>query len=149
MLREYDIVTVKDLESNLCDKQGRVVQIKCDGHKDGPYLVKFGRSCKFLFGHRPPKDGIIRFNENELRRDEKWDISTWADNLYGNRWHHVCTLKNPWSTNNECMHKDHEVKSVKATRRILINCWGSVHEIDACDKHTNLHGMCGENLPFR
>lgn len=144
-----NIVTVVDEELLLYDKQGEVVDIKNDGHEDGPYCVKFGASCDHLLTGPRPRNRIVRFSEKELRKDERWEIKTWADNLYGDMWHSAYNLPDPWTAENECMHEEHGQTSVKSTVRILVNCWGTVYEMDMCDAHRDLHGKCGEILPIR
>lgn len=148
-LQVGDIVTVIDTESLFRREQGKVEAIRDDGDRNGPYCVKFDTSCDWLFGGYPTKDGLVRFQEHQLSKQDQWDPQVWARNTFGRyNWHTVYS-KEPWKPENECMHESHGQVSVKSTGQILLNCWGNVYVLDVCDEHKWLHGMLTESLSIR
>jgi hypothetical protein len=128
-------------------KQGEIVEI--DHRKEIPYSVKFGKSCRHLFDYPRPENLIVDFTATELQKEDRWDLKILADDLYGTMWHSAASLSKPFDPSTECMHEDHTASAPKATARILVNCWGTVYELDVCEEHKFLHGLCGETLPIR
>ncbi len=153
-----DIVTILCEEgSEFCGKQARVVQIKKDGHKDGPIGVNFpkwyGLLEKQFFDSTFTPDTVVRYKTGELRKDDCWkqptnDCSVMARLLFGDEmWHSIFAPDEPFIPNDSiCMHKG---CNEKATLVIYVNLWGVVYIIYVCPSHTEGHGLCGETWPFK
>ena len=142
-----NIVRVVAEDFVLHGKQGEIVDV--DHAKELPYSVKFGQSCKHLFDYPRPRKLIGEFAATELQKEDRWDLEILAKDLYGTMFHSLAALKNPFDPANDCIHEDHMSSPPKATVRIIVNCWGTVYEMDVCEEHKNLHGLCGEILPIR
>ena len=77
-----------------------------------------------------------------------WTPLSRCDFLYGNQPHSISTLLTPFSSQEYCMHDEHGDNPVNAVKRIMVNHYGGVYELDACDKHSEYDGWYMEGWPW-
>lgn len=120
---------------------GEVKKITDDDHEDGPIAVHFTEN---QYGW--PKEETYRFRPWELSYEEDAPIPIRANSVYGrDGWHRVEYDKTPLDLEKDCMV---EGCPQKRERRVLINIWGTVYSLDACDPHADhYHGLRGEVWP--
>ncbi len=147
-----DVVTITLPDTRFTGKQGVVVNILNDGNPDGPIGVRFPEYYKFLFDFPNKPDTVIRFTEADLKkntRDDKQDITQeqLCDVLFGKMWHSIYSLKRPLMIGfRDCTHKN---CSNKVAMRIMVNCHGTVQEIDVCKNHVEYHGRNCDDFPHK
>lgn len=144
-------------------KQGEVMVIADDEHKDGPIGVKFPAWYEIVDPHFfdnqrftntvEDNDSVIRFERNELRVDSGWrqpeiPDEQLCDLLFGrSMWHTRYNLKAPFIPGYRvCQYKD---CSKKAFLRIIVNCWGVITEYDVCSEHAVWHGRNCDGFPAK
>lgn len=138
-----NIVTIISQESSYNGKQGKVAEIKHDGDEDGPIGVRFHRN-QIWHCVDSEAECIVRHQEAELRVDASWSVESRAEQIYPRRYHSVYQLRFDFSPENPCMQAG---CAKKATKRCIVNIWGTVSELDLCAEHGVIDGMMGELLP--
>ncbi len=147
------IVTVVLPNTRFTGKQGRVSVIVEDGNEDGPIGLVFPGYYKHLFDFPNGPNTVVRFTVEDLRlntRDDKQDINSEqiCDVLFGRRmWSIIYSIEQPLMIGfNECMH---EACKKLVAARIMVNCWGTVSEVDVCKQHIDWHGRNCDGFPFK
>lgn len=149
MVKKGDIVTVTLERCFLEGHQGEVVEIYEDGHKDGPLEVKFGKELRHLFDFENKEPRTVRFEESDLRVDPDWSLENKVLYFYGKgMWHTVHKLTEPFSRESFCTHRNHGDTETPVVKRIIVNYVGSVCEVDVCEEHVSLEGVCTEDWAF-
>ncbi|MFH1315813.1 MAG: hypothetical protein ABIH67_05480 [Candidatus Uhrbacteria bacterium] len=130
-------------------KFGEVVAIDPD---QLPHCIQVNMGKNFT-GDRFERltDGVGRFMPSELEVQENgWTPVTRADFIFCLSVNAVFPLAFPWSPKNRCMHEDHtDANAPLAVRRAMVNVWGTVQEIDVCEKHLDQDGRCADDIPYR
>ncbi|MFH1142187.1 MAG: hypothetical protein V1695_00580 [Candidatus Uhrbacteria bacterium] len=129
-------------------KFGEVVSI--DDNRDYPIQVNMGKNFRNDRFKRL-RNGRGWFMPSELVIQEHgWTSMTRADFLFVLSVNAVIPLKKPWNPDNRCMHEDHtDANAPLAVRRAMVNVWGTVQEIDVCEKHLDQDGRCADDIPYR
>lgn len=139
---------------------GAVGEVRAVDRKRGEFFV----NVDFGVDHRNRSRGTGLYSLDEetgreagwysleqLERRKGFTSKQRSDFLFGKRGtHSICTLNKPWSEENTCMHSAHDDKdeAPQATRRIMMNFWGSACEFDACTEHEEMDGWCVEHIPW-
>lgn len=152
MIEVSNIVTIMgklDDNNYWAGVQGQVVEIVQGDDHNGDVCVKIGLKHQYLLGHcMTDEEKIIRFNKDELQKDDDWTPENKALMLYGsNYWHHIRYFTEPLNPDKLCMRED---CPNQRTSRIMVNIWGTVCEYDVCDKcKEDWHGKCCDEFPVR
>ena len=120
--------------------KGEVIRI----FPNGTIMVRFGNDAARqldLPGWWEARKVNASYDPSDLIKYEDWT----AEMLFGKTYMFVGPLGYPFSTDAICMHNECDSKS---SRRIMVNCLGSVHELDVCDEHSSYHGKLIEDFPF-
>jgi hypothetical protein len=146
-----DIVTVICPDIDFTDKQGVIVEIKEDGNPEGPIGVRFPSYYEYLFNYPNSPDTVVRFLPSDLQKNTRDDGQNISDEqlcnvLFGkDMWHSINHLPTPLMIGFQaCTHKDCEQVVVA---RAMINCHGSVYEVDVCRIHSSWHGSNCDSFP--
>ena len=142
--------------------KGTVVTISTDGTQgvleedavspEQEVLVRFGKEYSYLFGggFSFDEDAAVRmFPASVLQPETDFTPVNRATRLFGPNWHHVSTLKEPFdlAAGRVCQR---EACQATATRRILVNIWGTVCEYEACDACAmRWHGKLVDDFPAK
>ena len=141
-----NLVKVVEEDTFFLEKCGEVVEIEDDGDEDGPIGVRFHEE-DIPHYVSSPEECVVRFLETELTAIDEYPLAHRAREIYGSMFHSVRSLIEPFSTENSCMHWRCS-KHVRATGRAVINVWGTVMDIDLCQKHFDeYNGMCCDVSP--
>ena len=83
-----------------------------------------------------------------MEEDDDWSPENKAYLLFGHHmWHTIVILREKFVPGKECRH---EGCSEPATKRIMVNVWGTVAEFDACEKHAKqFHGKNVDEFPAK
>jgi hypothetical protein len=139
MLKKGTIVTILAPKSDFNGKQGEIVSWD---EKNKLYIIKLNPRFEYLVGAGlSGDDKYVRFEETELRTEDDWEPLNKVHTLFGrDMWHTVEYSESKFVPGEECCHQGcHK----KASRRIMVNVWGTVLEEDVCDEHAKMyHGKC-------
>ncbi|MBT5808036.1 hypothetical protein HOI18_02055 [Candidatus Uhrbacteria bacterium] len=134
-------------EYSLRNKHGEVVEIDAErGERCICVRVGVGR-----FGtHTRIVDRLGWFARDEIEVLEGgWTQELRAAYLFGRKFRAINSFRIPWNSERPCMHAAHDgIDPPNSTRRIMINAWGEVCEIDVCAEHERLDGACMDQVPF-
>lgn len=131
---------------SLSRRKGEIIKIDPD-RGDHSIQVSLGRT---LTSSRRIVKGKGWFAPGELELVEGgWTLEDLTYFTFGHScWHSLSSLTFPWSTDNPCMHSAHDgTEPPRATKRALVNIWGTVCEFDVCADHIDFHGRLTEVLP--
>lgn len=151
------IVTVIG-ENTFTGIQGLVMATDSDGEpEDGLVAVFFDRhvdsfhfnqAVRYLWdGEKPTPEKyhtcprVVHFLPEELRVESEYSIETRAKQLFRNMFHSTAQLNFPLVPNTHlCQLKDC-INGALASKKSLLNCWGTVHEVYTCGEcHERCHG---------
>lgn len=133
----------------LRDKLGEVVEVDTSAD-EVRYLVQFGCDCYDRYSPRL-KDRRGWFTAKEIEFESlTWAPPARASFLFGGMgWHHIRYSKDPFDDTCVCMHAAHDGQEPPpATRRALVNIWGTVCDIDVCAEHEDLDGCRMDDVPY-
>ncbi len=146
-----NIVLITYPKGKFTGKQGKVVEISDDNHKDGPIGVIFPEYYTDLFMH-PDFGSIVRFEEDDLEKvdasgEQNISLELRLKILFGNMVNYYFPLEHSLIIGHtDCMHQGC-VK--KAVARIMVNCHGSVSDVDVCEDHFEWHGRNCDGFPYK
>ncbi|MFA7319603.1 MAG: hypothetical protein WC022_03355 [Parcubacteria group bacterium] len=150
MLKIGSVVTVIEEDHWLKGLQGEVANIRKRKDAKLPIGVRFAEHYEIRIARSPfkPRDGIIYFLREILREDEEFTPENRAKALFRkDSFLRIRFFKDAVNTKEPCMHRDCEELR---TKRIMVNTWGTVDEVDVCDKHADdYHGKCVDGFPYR
>jgi hypothetical protein len=150
MIQQGSIVTVTESNHYFEGFQGEVVEIKKDSNADEAVGIRFAKNYGGSVARSPfdLKDGIVYLPADILREDAELTPENRAGNVFSSRnWFRVMFLKSPIDKKKLCMHRDCEEFREK---RIMVNAWGTVLEVDVCTNHADAyHGKCVDEFPGR
>lgn len=146
-LKVGDTVIICDENSYLNGKDGNITKIKTDTNV---VIVSFDKRYKYKIGPNYYQDSdstTIEFDLNNVKKillEENFEI--WFDRVFPGGYNIAYEPKYQLSPENNCMYRNCKEKSVK---RIVFNCWGTVSTYDVCEKHSEYHGMRGDEFPMK
>jgi hypothetical protein len=113
--------------------------------------VRFGRELSYLFGFSfKPEGEVVEFPAGQLRPDADFTIEIRVERLFGrNCWNQVYSFKKPFdpAAGHEC---NREGCTARATKRILVNIWGTVCEHEVCGPCAEQwHGKLVDDFPAK
>lgn len=148
-----DIVTIIHPNWRFTGKQGKIVEIINDGNEEGSIGVCFPKYYQFLFDHPDNANTVLRFEVSDLQknsRDDKQDITVaqLCDMLFGSHmWHSIYVINQPLMIGfSDCMLRGCDSQAIM---RIMLNCHGTVSEVDVCREHLGYHGCNADGLAFK
>ncbi len=131
----------------LRNKKGEVVDV--DPERGAQCIrVKAGGFARGSYGRI--EKGHVWCEPDELEiQEDGWTQEDRATFLFGSSWHSMWNLKFPWQEGNPCMHSAHDGQDrPPAVRRVMMNIWGSVCELDMCEEHLEYDGRCADSAPY-
>ncbi|MBT5807691.1 hypothetical protein HOI18_00240 [Candidatus Uhrbacteria bacterium] len=95
-------------------------------------------------------DGVGWFAYDEVSVMEAgWTPKLRATHLFGRGYHHSSLLVAEWTPERLCMHAAHDgADPPNSTKRIMINAWGTVCDVDVCPEHERLDGFRMDMFPW-
>ncbi|MCL4404085.1 hypothetical protein M1432_01970 [Patescibacteria group bacterium] len=140
-------VRIQGTNSLFDGKYATVMKVYKDGDPEGPIGVNFGAYYSWIFGAGFKKNGIVRFQEGEMKVVPEMPLEVRAMNLFKGMCMATQAINGPLDETKPCMH---EGCAGKRERRGLVNVWGVVQEFDACKGHyVQYHGHNVDEFPFR
>lgn len=124
--------------------------LEIDAQKDSRPIRVLVESRSMPCERLEKREGWFSLSEIELVPGG-WTSERRAHFLYGRMgFRQLLTLKRPWEDTCRCMHVEHtEQHAPASTRRIMVNVWGSIYDMDVCKEHERLDGLCFEEYPGR
>ncbi len=128
--------------------QGVVQADVTDPEQEVPIL--YGREYSYLFGFDfDPVTAVRTARGADLEPQTDFTPENRADRLFPRHWHHFAVFDDPWdpAQNRDCQHLP---CGAKATKRVMVNVWGTVCELEMCDScATQWHGKRVEDVPAK
>lgn len=86
---------------------------------------------------------------NIERTGQDFELEEKVRRLFGNNmWHTIMEPTFPYNATNPCMHE--KCGEIAAGGRAIINCWGTVYQVDVCPLHyKQYHGLCFDLFPYK
>lgn len=141
------VVTVLSRDNEFEGKQGILEEDAIS--PDAEIKVKFGKEYSYLFGPFRGCEVSVQIRADQLRKDSDFTPENRAQRLFEGRWNVVYTLRDPFDPNagHDCQRESCEKK---ATRRILVNIWGTVCEYETCEECGEVwHGKLVDDFPVK